>query len=173
MKDNGKGANRSALIMRQASRATAEDFWFILLNSPVALKGSRFNCSWFWEALASEEVKCFTRIGKHCFNSLRKLLPLKVGQMGTLKGSLTTIQFHHLNWSWGKKKKRVKGKIFYLFLAPIKILKKVSKATKLPRADPEVFLFKKRNTKENILHLRDPNPFPWNSIPSNRFLCMF
>lgn len=74
MKDNGKGANRSALIMRQPSRAKAEDFWFILLNSPVAPKGSCFNCSWYWEALASEEVKCFTRIGKHCFNSPRKPL---------------------------------------------------------------------------------------------------
>lgn len=65
MKDNGKRANRSALIMRRTSRAKAEDFWFILLNSPVAWEDSRFNCSWFWEALASEEVKWFTRIGTY------------------------------------------------------------------------------------------------------------
>lgn len=58
MKDKGKRANRSALIMRRTSRAKAEDFWFILLNSLVAWKDSHFNCSWFWEALASEEVKC-------------------------------------------------------------------------------------------------------------------
>lgn len=65
MKDNGKRANRSALIMRRTSRAKAEDFWFILLNSPVAWKDSRFNCSWFWEALASEEAKRFTRTGTY------------------------------------------------------------------------------------------------------------
>lgn len=65
MKDNGKGANRSTLIMRRASGAKAEDFWFILLNSPVAWKDSRFNCSWFWEALASEEAKRFTGTGTY------------------------------------------------------------------------------------------------------------
>lgn len=66
MKDNGKKANRSALIMRPASWAKSEEFWFILLNSPVAWKDSWFNCSLVLEALASKEVDGFTKLGMYC-----------------------------------------------------------------------------------------------------------
>lgn len=102
MKDNGKRANRSALIMRRTSRAKAEDFWFILLNSPVAWEDSRFNCSWFWEALASEEVKWFTRIGTYSGLHFWGSLFSKLAKGGTDFASWVMWQFRHLSWAEGK-----------------------------------------------------------------------